>query len=126
MKVLRKFPYWYLIAVPILLLCLGITSNQAVLVVNHGKFPVAMNAADAQKWCVIPEGIDPADVSSASCAKGGEMIDRVHSVMGPNSHLKALADIFPLGRAIYSIGDGMISLGEALLEITCPYMWIWT
>ena len=54
--------------------------------------------------------------------KGGEMIDKTHSVMGPNSHLKALADIFPLG-SIYSIGDGFIALGEWLMSF-CPYMWL--
>jgi hypothetical protein len=123
MKFLRRFPYWYLLVIPVLLFGLGIASNQAVLVANHGKFPVAMNAAWMDKMCTLPEDVDPADVPASSCANGGEMIDMTHSVMGPNSHLKMLSDIFPLGHAIYSVGDGLLSLGDWLLSFT-PIMWL--
>jgi hypothetical protein len=125
MNILRKFAYWYLIVVPALILGLGIASNQLVLVANHGKFPVMMNEIQMEKFCSLAD-VDPADVPqipAAACMKGGEMIDPVHSVMGPNSHLKALADIFPLGRNIYSVGDGLIYLGLWLLSFT-PYMWL--
>jgi hypothetical protein len=135
MKYLRKFPYWYLLVIPILLFGLGVASNQAVLVANHGKFPVMLNASWMSKMCTIPPAPDTDDeetlaeykaavaaIPASSCRKGGEMIDRTHSVMGPNSHLKALSDIFPLD-GIYSIGDGMIYLGEWLLEYT-PLMWL--
>ena len=125
MKFLRKFPYWYLLAIPVLLFGLGIMSNQAVLVANHGKFPVMMNAAWMDKYCSLKQA-DPeeiADIPAIACAKGGEMIDEVHSVMGPNSHLKVLADIFPLGRAIYSIGDGFIYLGDWLMSFA-PIAWL--
>src|SRR5208282_614182 len=125
MKFLRKFPYWYLLAVPILLYCLGVSSNQIVLVANHGKFPVMMNASWMDMKCSTA-GMDPEDVEampSSWCGKGGEMLDETHSVMGPNSHLKALADILPIGHAIYSIGDSLLYLGAWLLSFT-PYMWL--
>jgi hypothetical protein len=139
MKYLRRFPYWYLLAIPALVWALGIASNQAVLVANHGKFPVMLNATWMVKMCTIPTmeqvGIDPddeemvakykqvvANIPASSCRKGGEMIDETHSVMGPNSHLKALSDIFPLG-SIYSIGDAGIYLGEYLLGFS-PIMWL--
>lgn len=48
--------------------------------------------------------------------ENGQFIDQVHSVMGPNSRLKALADIFNLGIGIFSIGDFLILLGG----------WLWT
>lgn len=124
MKFLRKFPYWYLIVVPVLLFCLGVLSNQAVLVANHGKFPVMMNPAWTEAKCSL-KNVDPdliPLIPANHCSKGGEMIDRTHSIMGPNSHLKALADIFPLG-AIYSIGDGLLYLGEWLLSFS-PFMWL--
>ena len=125
MKFLRKFPYWYLILIPVLLFGLGITSNQAVLIANHGKFPVMMNASWMDKMCSTNsrEPDDIAAAPSAWCGDGGEMIDMTHSVMGPNSHLKALSDIFPIGSAIYSVGDGLLSLGDWLLSFT-PIMWL--
>jgi hypothetical protein len=125
MKFLRKFPYWYLLAIPVLLFSLGVLSNQAVLVANHGKFPVMMNAVMMDEFCSLKQ-IDPeeiADIPAAFCGKGGDMIDKTHSVMGPKSRLKILADIFPLGKAIYSIGDGLLFLGGWLLTFT-PFMWL--
>jgi len=123
MKFLRKFPYWYLIAIPVLLYCLGAASNQAVFVANHGKFPVAMNATWMSDKCSIDEDENPDHIPASSCKKGGEMIDARHSVMGPNSHLKVLSDIFNFGSHIYSIGDGLLQLGEWLLTF-CPFMWV--
>jgi hypothetical protein len=104
---------------------LGAASNQAVLVANHGKFPVMLTATEYSTMCQ-PVDIDPdelAVIPSSSCIKGGEMLDRTHSIMGPNSHLKALADIFPLGRFVYSVGDALLYLGDWLLSFT-PYMWL--
>ena len=124
MKYLRRFPYWYLILIPVLLFGLGVASNQAVLIANHGKFPVMMNPSWMAAKCSTA-GMDPDDVASMPtswCGKGGDMIDRTHSVMGSNSHLKVLADIFPIG-SIYSIGDGLLALGEWLLTF-CPFMWL--
>jgi hypothetical protein len=117
MKFLRKFPYWYLIAVPALLFGLGVMSNQSVLVANHGKFPVMLSEGMRYKYChVDPEEL--VDIPDISCAKGGQMIDETHSIMGPNSHLKVLSDIIPLGSTIYSIGDGLLELSQWLLSFT--------
>jgi hypothetical protein len=117
MKILRKFPYWYLIAVPALLFGLGVVSNQSVLVANHGKFPVMLSQGMYYKYCT-PQSEEDEDAPSISCIKGGEMIDETHSVMGPNSHLKVLSDIIPIGSTIYSIGDGLLELGSWLLSYT--------
>jgi hypothetical protein len=71
-------------------------------------------------------GMNPEEVETMPpswCGNGGEMIDRTHSVMGPNSHLKILADILPLGHSIYSIGDGLLYFGEWLFSFS-PFMWI--
>jgi len=125
MKILQKLPYWYLLVVPILLFCLGVASNQAVLIANHGKFPVMLNAIQYERHCSL-QGLEPDDIAlmpADACAKGGQMIDPAHSVMGPNSNLKLLSDIFPIGRNIYSLGDGLLYLGDWLLSFT-PYMWL--
>lgn len=123
---LRKFPYLWLIAVPVLSIFLGAASNQVVLVANHGKFPVMINDAFYAKFCTIPPDADPeliAMIPPIACLKGGQMIDEVHSIMGPNSHLKLLSDIFPLGDAIYSVGDGLINFGSWMLTFS-PIAWL--
>jgi hypothetical protein len=48
----------------------------------------------------------------------GQFLDSVHSVMGPNSRLKALADVFDLGDGIYSVGDFGIILGAYFWPFT--------
>jgi len=108
---LRKIPYWYLIAVPVLLIGLGAASNQAVLITNHGKFPVLINEAQAEKYC--PR--DPDITGAAYCGNGGEFIDGEHTVMNQHSRLKFLSDIFNMKHSIMSIGDFLLVLGE----------WIW-
>ena len=119
LKLVKKFPYWYLLAVPVLIWVLGVASNQAVLIANHGKFPVMLNEAQIAVMCPDASQIDPKykAIACTSDGKGGQYLDRVHSVMGPNSHLTLLADIFDLG-SIYSIGDFAIMLGEFLLPFT--------
>jgi len=127
-----------LIIVPLLLVLLGAASNQAVLIANHGKFPVMLNeqqvadfikkqaqdedklaakkAAD-EKTAGEKKGFTIANTSvSKNELKNGQFLDSIHSVMGPNSHLKAMADVFDLG-SIYSVGDFGIILGEFLWPI---------
>jgi len=124
MKVFRKFPYLYLLAIPLLLILLGTASNQAVLIANHGKFPVMLNEAQYSHFCSAPEdeemkfSVTDSSISPMSCTEGGQFIDDVHSVMGKNSHLKALSDIFNLKVAIYSIGDFLLMLGYWLLSFS--------
>ena len=125
---LKKLPYWYLIAIPLLLTFMGAASNQAVLIANGDTFPVMVNAEKIQKWCAPVEDADPlAAIIHAithqpapdlnSCAGGGVFLDGVHTIMQPKDHLKFLADIFDLG-SIYSIGDFGIILGR--------WMWDWS
>lgn len=123
MKFLRRFPYWYLIAIPLLMFSMGVASNQLVLVANHGKFPVMINEVTQEEMCTADVDIDPDSIPSNACDKGGQFLDGTHSIMGPNSHLKILSDIFPLGGAVFSIGDAFIFLGEWLLSFT-PAMWL--
>lgn len=120
---LRKFPYWYLVAIPVLTFCLGVASNQVVLVANHGKFPVMINEVTQEKFCTPSPDINPASIPRNACEKGGQFMDETHSVMGENSHLKVLSDIFPLGKQVYSIGDGFIFLGDWMLSFG-PAMWL--
>lgn len=115
---LRKFPYWYLLVIPALLFGLGLASNQLVLLANHGKFPVMMNELIYETFCKAASGIP-----QNACGNGGQFLDPVHSVMGPNSHLKFLADIFPIGDVSYSIGDVFLFLSELLFKFT-PAMWL--
>jgi len=124
MKFLRRLPYWQLLAVPVMLWMLGAGSNQLVLIANHGKFPVMVNDVQIARMCPDAKDIDEKykGIACTSDGKGGQYLDPVHTVMGANSHLKFLADIFDLG-SIYSIGDFMLMLGEWLWSFT-PYMWI--
>lgn len=131
---LRKVPYWYLWAVPALAIFLGAASNQFVLIANHGKFPVMMNEAQVVHFCAAtPEqdefstkrprfSVLKTSVDFTSCSHGGQFIDQVHSVMGPNSRLKAMSDILNLKDGIYSIGDIGIILGSWLFSFT-PIAW---
>ena len=131
-KTLKKIPYWYLIAIPLLAIGIGAASNQAVLIANGGKFPVQVNAEEQAKLCVAPkadadyalpsahrqEPAEPSAPDMNTCANGGEYLDEVHTIMNSQSHLKAFADIFNLGAATYSIGDFLLILGE--------WMWGWS
>lgn len=49
--------------------------------------------------------------------QNGQFTDNVHTIMGHNSHLKFLADIFDMGPMIFSFGDFLIMLGEYLGEM---------
>lgn len=102
---LRK-TYLYVLALPVLFIFLGAASNQAVLIANHGKFPVMVNAARA----------------AASGLKPGDVIDGEHSVMAHDDKLKPLADIFDFHDGVYSVGDELIELGEWSWGFA-PYLW---
>jgi len=100
-----KFPFWQVLAIPMLFIALGNISNQAVLIANHGKFPVMVNEAQQMKY----------EQQSQSLDLPGQFIgDDVHAIMGPNSHLKVLADIFNL--------DGICSIGDLFLWAG---FWLW-
>jgi len=137
MKILRRVPYWYLVAIPILLVLLGAASNQAVLVANWGKFPVMVNEfqtaemRDVQKRACSPQeqreefSSFDTEVSPACTAlkDNGQFVDEIHSFMGHNSRLKFLADYINLKDKIASPGDLLIALGSWLWSFT-PIMWL--
>lgn len=121
-----RIPYWKVLALPVFLFVLGYCSNQAVLIANHGKFPVMVNEVqqvEHQKQMEVSLGDIQIVVPSAPVTSSQYLGDDVHSVMGPNSHLKALADIFALPQGTASIGDFLILAGEWLWSY-CPIIWL--
>jgi len=104
---------------------LGVLSNQAVLIANHDKFPVMLNAKKLAEIRGVSEiekllGIKVKETPTPAVDPDG-MIDSVHCIMSSKTHLNALADVFDLG-SIYSIGDFTLYLGEWLMTWT-PFVW---
>jgi hypothetical protein len=124
-KLFRASCLWILLG-PYVIFGLGAASNQAVLIANHGKFPVMMNARQLDKIR------HPGDLSNIINQLLGEnpiptvandyMIDDVHCVMTKDTHLNFLADIFNQKDGIYSIGDFVLDLSEWLMGWT-PFVW---
>jgi hypothetical protein len=111
---LRKTLLWLLLA-PYAVWGLGLASNQAVLIANHDKFPVMVNAVKLAK-IIDPEFI-PVTVQTG-------MIDDTHCIMmTAQTHLNFLADIFDLGHGIYSVGDFLLMAGENSKDY-CLFAWI--
>ena len=107
-----KRVYFHTIAIPVLLIVLGSASNQAVLIANHGTFPVQVNAED-----ILTHSDNPVLLKD-----GTIMLDNVHCVMTEKTHLNWLADIFNMHRAIMSIGDFLIDFGDRLWGFA-PIVW---
>lgn len=102
MKLFRQ-AYLYLLIFPVLCIIIGAVSNQAVLIANHGTFPVMLN-----------------DVAGSHFNYG--LMDDYHTVMTDSTRLNFLADIFDAGDSVLSIGDLLIDLGRYLWRFT-PYLW---
>lgn len=105
----------YILAVPVLFTLLGAASNQVVLIANHDSFPVMLNDKKLQEMTEPeekPTNIQFAKPMPAFEANGTVMLDDVHCVMTHKTHLNALADIFDMKDAIYSIGDFSLMLGD--------------
>ena len=137
-KTIKKIPYWWLIAIPVLAYSLGTVSNQAVEWANGNKFPVFYNNEKIHESCQTPDSKDdknfisimlgqkidaraptsaPASVDTDLCQNGGKFLDDEHVIMSKDSHLKILSDIFDFSAHTYSIGDFLIYFGE--------WMWKW-
>ena len=84
----------------------GAASNQLVVIANHDRFPVMANAIRLQGWD----------------DKGDGMLDDIHCVMTPETHLNFLADIFDFAGTIESPGDLLIDAGG---DIYHPCLIIW-
>ncbi len=115
LKFLRK-TYLYLLAVPLLFTFLGAASNQLVLIANHDTFPVMVNDQKLQEMATAKaQNVfnlfrpDPAPKTEDAV-----MLDEVHCNMTSKTHLNALADIFDMKDAIYSVGDFSLMLGDWL------------
>lgn len=102
---LRSTYLWILI-LPVILYFTGAASNQLVLFVNNDKFPVMLNESK---------------IDSASPDKNG-MIDELHCVMTPYTHLNALGDVFDFHDGEYSIGDLLLEFADWAWAF-CPFVW---
>jgi hypothetical protein len=104
----------YILAIPVLFTFLGAASNQSVLIANFDRFPVMVNAKKLQEMTEPREqtAINFNKPQPAFETDDAVMLDEVHCVMTPNTHLNFLADIFDMKDAIYSIGDFSLMLGE--------------
>ena len=127
-KLLRSSCLWILLT-PYAIFGFGVASNQAVLIANHDKFPVMLNArkidkmlsSDQEQDLLTILGIKPKAAPIAKIPDPDGMLDDVHCVMTKSTHLNFLADVFDLG-SIYSIGDFTLYLGEWLMGWT-PFVW---
>ena len=111
----------YILAVPVLFTLLGAASNQVVLIANHDTFPVMVNDKKLQEMTEPeekPTGIQFAKPMPAFAADDAVYLDDVHVAMTSHTHLNALADIFDMKDAIYSLGDFLLMLGEWLGSFT--------
>ena len=93
----------YILAIPVLFTFLGVTSNQAVLIANHDKFPVMYNdyKINAYKLSLekdlkacydstAPDLCDPIEFDLAALKFG--YLDDTHVIMTSKTHLNFLAD----------------------------------
>ena len=116
----------YILAVPVLFTLLGAASNQVVLIANHDTFPVMVNDKKLAEMTETKEKFPVMELklhkvfkpTPAQEKNDAVMLDDVHCAMTSKTHLNALADIFDLKDAIYSIGDFMLMLGEWLGSFT--------
>lgn len=104
MRAIRRARLW-IVALPYLILSVGILSNQVVLHVNGGKFPVQINPTAA-----------------AGKVDANGMIDPVHCVMTSHTRLNWLADWIDLVKEVDSPGDLLIDLG---LFLQYPAFLLW-
>jgi hypothetical protein len=132
MNAFRRFLRSTLLAVllaPWVIAGIGAASNQLVLIANHDKFPVMVNAYKLKQMQAPREtiferifGSHPITAPQPAVEDPDGMIDEVHCVMTDKTHLNFLADIFDLHDAIYSIGDFGLMLGD-WLQTFCPFVW---
>ncbi len=96
-----KFPYWYLLLVPICLYYLGGFFNVGTMAINHGQMPV-----------LIPQSLLTPDLT----------LDDTHSIMSAKTHLKFFCDWINVGDGIASPGDILIWLSESIMR-PCAAIW---
>lgn len=129
MKRLLSFAYLWILALPLFFTFLGAASNQAVIAANHDRFPVMVNErklktiekreTDEDNVLADIGGLIGIKLTPPPPPDDG-MIDDVHCVMTPETHLNFLADWIDLNDAIYSPGDLLLYLGSYLQPISFP------
>jgi hypothetical protein len=138
-KFLRKTSLYLLVA-PWAIFGLGCLSNQVVLKANQDRFPVMWNsyktaeygkmlATELREWEKEAQAPDADPDAAEGCESIAFRIeglhygylDNTHVLMTSKTHFNFLADWIDLKTATYSIGDGMIELGEWLLVFS-PFL----
>jgi len=116
----------YILAIPVLFIFLGAASNQIVLIANHDTFPVMLNDKKLAAMTESKEESKEIHFNKPMPAfetDDAVMLDDVHCNMTSKTHLNALADIFDMKDAIYSIGDFLLMLGE-WFGAFCPFVFV--
>ena len=119
----------YLLAIPVMAFFVGLALNQVVLIANHDKFPVMVNDRKLAILVSQDAAITKSDklktvfVFPARVINDAVMIDDLHCNMTKDTHFNALADIFDMQDAIYSIGDAFILLGT-WMWVFAPYLFL--
>lgn len=124
-KFLRTTSLWVLL-LPVASTFAGVASNQSVLIVNGDKFPVLLNDKKAAVYINASKAKEnspddwkmPAIVENATV-----MLDNEHCLMTKDTHLNFLADVFDFKTGIYSVGDGLLELGDWLFGF-CPFVFL--
>jgi hypothetical protein len=102
-----KFPYWYLLLVPLFMNWIGALLNVLCIAVNHGQMPV----------------LDP----HIDCSWSNDPQDILHKCMTASTHLNILGDWIVMADG--GIFKGMGSIGDKLqdwsdqLGIPCIFAW---
>jgi hypothetical protein len=125
LKFFRKTALWILLAPAVIWGC-GFAANQAVLIANHGTFPVEVNTLKEKVFVAKATATweDEADDLGIDPTLPAGMIDDTHCIMTSKTHLNFLADVFDLkGDGIYSAGDFLLMLGDWLLGFA-PFVWV--
>ena len=125
LKFLRKTSL-YILAIPVLTFMLGLASNQVVLIANHDTFPVMVNGRKLAQFEAAAAAKEPDfrfRPMPARVENGAVMLDDIHCNMTKDTHLNALADIFDLKTAIYSVGDALLELGT-WMWVFAPFLFV--
>lgn len=126
---LKRTALW-IIAVPLLVFCLGTAMNQAVLVANHDRFPVMWNTYKAAHYEMeIQKAVETADDPDKAEQAAFDLeglrhgyLDDTHCLMDESTHLNFLADWIDFQTATYSPGDLILELGDSGLTYA-PFIW---
>ena len=98
-----KIPYWWVVATPGVLFCLGAALNVIAITANGGTMPFIMTAHEWQEIGEAHFQMPP-----------GYIVDHVHAIMTSKHHLKFICDWIQIGSGTASPGDLFVWLGRWL------------